>query len=96
MGIVVKYHCNGKLIAICDKDIIGKKFSEKGFELHVSENFYKGEEKSEAEVLRIMKEGKNINIVGKKAVSLAVKNGIVHKDSVRKIKGVPFAIVISV
>ena len=52
------------VVAICDKELIGKKFYEGKFQLDVKENFYKGEEMDEEKTIQILKnimEDKNKN-----------------------------------
>ena len=60
--------------------------------LDVTERFNKGEEKTEEEIIKAMKDAININLVGKKSVSLGIKAGVITKDAVIKIKGIPHAI----
>jgi uncharacterized protein len=79
------------VVAICDEDLIGKNFSEDEKQLNISERFYKGEKKSESEVVEIMKEATNLNLVGKKTIDLAIKNDIIEKESIITIKNVPHA-----
>ena len=84
------------VVAICDKELIGKKFEEDDFQLDVKENFFKGEEKSSEEVSKIIqdfsKEDATFNIVGEKAVALAIKNNLVAENAVKKISGIPFTL----
>jgi hypothetical protein len=89
----VKIHIsqNAKVVTICDECLIGKKFEEKDLQLNVSEKFYKGEKKSEKEVVEILKQEDNINIVGEKSINLALKSNIISKDCIKKIKNIPFA-----
>ena len=93
------------VIAICDKEILGKKFeepsdSEKDIikQLDVKENFYKGEEVTEEKAIEIMKsmvaEDATFNIVGQKSIEAAIKAKIIGKESVGKIKDIPFALVL--
>jgi len=86
------------VVAICDSELIGKYFKENEFQLNIKENFYKGEKKSEKEVLNIIQkmfdEDATFNIVGDKSVSLAIKSGIVSDNSIKKINGIPFALVL--
>ncbi len=93
-GILIKIHesAGKKIIAVADKELIGKKLEEGERCLDITERFYKGEEKTEEEVLKILKESANINLVGKKAISLGIKAGIITEDCVITIKGVPHAI----
>ena len=81
------------IVAICDKELLGKKFEKGKFQIDVKENFYKsneGKEFSEEEVIRIMKimsaEDSTFNIVGKKAISAALKVEIISKDIIGKIQ----------
>ena len=84
------------VIAICDEDLIGKKFSEDDLVLDVSERFYKGDKKSEEEVEEILRNARNINMVGKGTVNFALKIGISNKDSIITIDGVPHAQIVEV
>ncbi|MEX0920728.1 MAG: DUF424 family protein [Candidatus Pacearchaeota archaeon] len=86
------------VIAICDKNLLGKRFEEGKFQLHIKESFYKGKEKSENEVLEIIKnmakEDATFNIVGEKSVNVAIKAGIINENSVGEIQGIKFALVL--
>jgi len=96
--IYVKIHKSRDrtIIAICDKDLIGKKIKTKDLEIDVTERFYKGEELTEKEIIKLLKEAENINILGKESVDFAIKNKIIRKDSVILIKDVPHAQVYNV
>lgn len=85
------------VIAICDSELLGKQLEEGKMQLEVGA-FFDGEEKTEAECLGIMedtiKEDATFNIVGDKATKLALKAGIISKEGIKKIRGVPFALVL--
>lgn len=89
----LKFHHSGEsvVVALCDKDLVGKKFEDKKLQLDITERFYKGEEKPEQEIIEILKEAANINIVGKKSIKLALKAGVIEKENIIKIKGIPHA-----
>lgn len=86
------------IVAVCDKEILGKRFEEGKFQLDIKENFYKGEELSEKEIMEIMgkmsREDATFNIVGKNSVNAALKAGIIEKEGIKRIQGVPFALVL--
>jgi len=86
------------VIAVCDSDLIGKKFEEGKRQLDIRENFYKDEEATEEEAIKLMQfqavEDATFNIVGKESIMAAIKAGIITKSSVSKIKGIPFALVL--
>ena len=80
-----------KVIAICDENIVGKKFEEGDRCIEVSERFYKGKKVSEKEVEGVLRGEDNINLVGNKVVELAVKLGVVNSNDVIEIQGVKHA-----
>ena len=86
------------VVAICDSELLGKYFEEGEFQLDVKENFFKGEKKTEQEVIRIIekmrKEDATFNIVGERSVQTAIKTGIISRDSIKEIQGIPFALVL--
>lgn len=76
--MLVKIHASYRIvIAICDKEILGKEFREGRKILNIKENFYRGEEKDEKQMVEIMqdyaKEDATFNIVGKKISFLRTK-----------------------
>ncbi len=86
------------IVAICDSELLGKKFEEGEFQIDIKESFYGGEKKTEEEVIEIMQEmlieDAIFNIVGKKSTQAALKAGIIDKKAIGKIKGVPFTLVL--
>jgi hypothetical protein len=86
------------VVAICDKELLGKKFEEGKLQLDVKESFFKGKESSKQEVSEIMidmkLEDSTFNIVGEKSIKTALESGIITKDGVRRIANIPFALVL--
>ena len=86
------------VVAVCDSEILGKRFEEKRFQLDIKENFYKGQEVDSESLLEIMRkmsaEDATFNIVGEKSVNTALKAGIISEEEIRKIRGIPFALVL--
>ena len=84
------------VVALCDKELIGKKFEEGILQLDVRENFYKGEEVTPQKVASLIekhaREDATFNIVGKRAVAAAIKVGIISEEGVAKIAGIPYAL----
>lgn len=90
----IKIHKAGpdrEVVALCDKELIGKKFSEGNIEIIASEKFYKGEELPEDKMAEILKNAKNVNIFGKKSIAFAIKLGVISSENVIMIQGVPHA-----
>jgi len=92
--MLVKKHKtrDGKLIlAICDSDLIGKKFEQGKIQLDLTKDFYKGEEKSDSEILLMIREAYILNLVGEKSVKLALKQGLIDETHILNIQGIPHA-----
>ena len=86
------------IVAICDSNLIGKKFEEGEFQLDIKESFFKGKEESLEKVRRIMtdmiKEDATFNIVGENSIKTALDEGIISKEGIREIQGIPFALIL--
>lgn len=90
--ITVKRHNAGDgrtVLALCDSELIGKKFSDGEFELDLSSSFYAGEEKSEEEVKELLKTQNIVNFVGERSVNLGVETKLISNSI--KIEGIPHA-----
>ncbi|MEJ2268069.1 MAG: DUF424 family protein [Nanoarchaeota archaeon] len=86
------------IVAICDSDLIGRKFEQGKFQLDLTGTFFKGKEVSEKEAIKIIqnmqKEDATFNIVGQKSINTAVKAEIILEKGIKKIQGVPFALLL--
>lgn len=97
--LIAKLHkqVNGtRVLALCDKDILGKKFSEGKIQIDLSSNFYNGSGVSDADLIKLMNSANILNIVGEKAVGFAVKYDVVDKGNVLLVSGIPHAQVVKV
>jgi len=80
------YRVRGEvLVAVCDEDIVGKKFKEGDLKIEIREEFYGKESYDEEDVKRALKQATIANISGEKAVKLAIELGIVDESRVLKI-----------
>ena len=86
------------VVAICDSDLLGKTFEEGKGQLDIKESFYKGEETPKEKVIEIInhmsQEDATFNIVGKESVALALETGLITKEGIKEVQGVPFALVL--
>jgi hypothetical protein len=86
------------VVAACDSSILGKKFEEGIRQLDVKESFYRGEEVSVEKAVEIMKkmvaEDATFNIAGKESVDAAITAGVISRESVGEIQGIPFALIL--
>ena len=97
----MKIHYSGQrfnnrfVIAVCDEDLINKTINDGKVSIKVSEHFYKGEKKTEEQIIEILKDATNANLIGEEAVNAGIKAGIISKDNVMRIKGIPHAQAVS-
>lgn len=87
-----KYDTDGKVIvAVCDRDILGKKFKEGNLVLKLEESFYKGREVCEDEIKEALGCASIANIAGERSIACAVSCGCIDPDTVIYIDGIPHA-----
>ncbi|MFC2142913.1 DUF424 domain-containing protein [Candidatus Aenigmatarchaeota archaeon] len=84
------------LLAICDKDLLGKTIKDQNIEIELSKDFYGNEDCDEKKALELASRATIINATGNNIVSLLIDNNIVNGDCVMKINDVPHAQVIVV
>lgn len=86
------------IVALCDTELIGKYFSEGIRQIEVRENFFKGEEKTFEETIELLKdmdkEDATFNIVGHESIKAALEAGIISKEGIILIQGIPVALVL--
>ena len=84
------------VVAICDSELIGKKFEEGKFQLDIRENFYKDKEISEQELISLMKmqakEDSTFNIVGKNSTNVALEAGLIEENMIGEIAEIPYTL----
>ena len=80
-----------KIVALCDKELLGKvlKEGETVLDLENYREFYEGEEASVEEVKEQLKDASSANLVGKKAVGVALGMGLAKEEDVKNIESVP-------
>ncbi|MEM2822242.1 MAG: DUF424 domain-containing protein [Candidatus Pacearchaeota archaeon] len=95
--LAVKIHGSSpKIVAICDYELLEKYFEEGKLQLDINRAFFDGQRLSIKEAERLLKELLedycSFNIVGKKAIELALKLNIVDEKRILKIQEIPVAI----
>ncbi|MDQ2055408.1 MULTISPECIES: DUF424 domain-containing protein [Halobellus] len=80
----------GLLVSVCDPECLGETYTEGDISLEVTEAFYGGDEAAEADeatVVDSLTRASVANIVGERAVSVAVDAGIVDEERVLDVDG---------
>lgn len=97
MSILIRLHESyRKTVAACDAELLGKKFVEDSLQLDLKETFYGGKECKEEKAIEIFRDcafdDATFNIVGKESIDAAIKAGIIEKEGVITIQGIPHAL----
>jgi len=89
--VFVKKYCCGKdiLVAVCDKDLIGKTLRDGKIKLEVKKEFYGDQLTTPEEAAKALSEANTGNIVGKKSVKIAIEKNLVNPSAVIHIAGIP-------
>ena len=78
------------VVVLCDKNILGKKFTSGNKVLDLSSNFYQGEERDAEYIKKALQRSYIINAVGKKSTDFLMDNSYAVSDDVRKIGKIPY------
>lgn len=97
--ICVKLHKSYRnVLAVCDSDLIGKTFQEGTRILDCKESFFKDQEISFQETIRLMKEQKledaTFNIIGPKSIKAAQEAEVINPEGILKVQDIPFILVL--
>ncbi len=79
------------VVAVCDEDIVGKKFFENDLVVDVDSDFFGGKPASVDEILDAVRGASSVNAVGNDVVGLLVERGVVSATGVRVVDGVRVA-----
>ena len=92
--IIASFHKTGSeiLLAACDAELHGKRLEEDEIILDLGSAFFDGNQVSEEEFLGMLAQATSGNLVGRRAVNLAIKAECIHPDAVVEICSVPHAL----
>jgi len=79
------------VVAVCDEDILGKKFFENDLVVDVDSDFFGGKPVSLDEVVDAVRGATSVNAVGNDVVGLLVDRGVVSAAGVKVVDGVKVA-----
>lgn len=90
----LKIHDNpsGKIVAVCDEDLIGKVLQNKDIYMDLDKyrGFYVGMQADEKKVREALERFGSANIVGDQSVAIVLSMGLVTKKDVMYIKKTPY------
>lgn len=91
--IYMKVYNVGKeiMVAACDAELVGKVLKDKEIEFNISREFYADVLGDEEMLKRHLATATIANLVGHRAVKCGIEMGIIDKENVIKISGIPHA-----
>lgn len=81
----------GDVVAVCDRELINTTLRHGDLSVTVSEAFYGTMPADEESVCEALKKGGNINLMGERAVGVAIRLGLITKADCIMIGDVPHA-----
>lgn len=76
------------ILAVCDKELLGKKCEEGELLLEVDKNFYNKNMGDGKDIKKYSKKATIINATGERCIRVLIEQGLIEKDNVIKIQGV--------
>lgn len=90
----LKVHCSpgaGDIVAVCDRELLNTTIIYGDLSVRISEAFYGNIPAGEEEVRSALEKAGNINLMGKRAVSIAIDMGLVTRSGCIMIGEIPHA-----
>ena len=95
--IIYKLHENNegkKILSLCDKELLGKEFEDGNGFLNLKSDFYNGTEFNIEKSDIIISKSNSINAVGNESIKLLLNKNITNDSHIKKIKKIPYAIIV--
>lgn len=81
----------GDIVAVCDRELINTTITSETMKIMITTTFYGTCPVTEAEVTEALKNAGNINLIGDRAVSIAIGMGLISRSSCIMIGAIPHA-----
>ena len=93
MRVYLKVHASPRFetIACCDEGLLNKIIKEGNLRIEITDRFYGGTLMEIDQAIEILLGASYFNIVGPNIINKAIANGILPKEGVRTINGIPMA-----
>ena len=96
MVILAKTHtADGKvMLALCDKNLIGKSYEQGKAVLDLKSDFYNGEEMDVETIMKHVYASYIINAVGQETINLLLHKNLIDNSDIKTIQDIPYTLVI--
>lgn len=85
----------GQVVAVCDRELLNTTIRHGDLEVEIREAFYGSMLAEEQDVAKALAGAENANLMGERAVSLAVRMGLISRSSCIMVGAVPHAQIIT-
>lgn len=97
--MLIKIHESYRnVVALADKELLGKKFTQDKRQLDLTTTFYDGNEIDEQKAIQLIQQyaeqDATFNIVGPRSIETAKKAGIVTDELISTVDNIPFALLL--
>lgn len=82
---------NDIFITICDCNLLGRRIIDGNLILDISKDFFGGVKMTKEAAVDVIRGATMASFVGELAVSCGIEAGLVHKDAIIRIGGIPHA-----
>jgi len=79
----------GDVVAVCDRELINTTIKNGKLSVPITESFYGSAPVDEAAVIEALRAGGNINLMGERAVAVAIKLGLISRADCIMIGEIP-------
>ncbi len=79
------------VVGVCDAELLGSTYVEGDIRLEVNREFFGGFKASIDEALEYVRQAYTGMLVGQRVIDAAIRSGLIHPESVFKVKGIPYA-----
>ena len=82
------------VVAICDKELIGKVFLEGEKILDLKSSFYDGEEIKKENLKKTIEDSYFITVIGENSTKYVLDLNLLDTDSIKRIKNIPYSLIL--
>jgi uncharacterized protein len=96
--MILKIHGTGrkKILAICDSEILGRRFEEGKLQLDLASPFYKGEKASRESIEKEIFGSYIVNAAGERCIGLLLELKLAEEKDIKRIGGIPYTMIVLV
>jgi hypothetical protein len=81
----------GSILAACDAELLGRTLTSPMCDIEIDSSFYGDKKATEEEFLDSLADVSSANLIGKRVCDIAIKAGLITKESCIIIEGIPHA-----